>query len=67
MYTDKGLYRVAPKYREAPAQPSLPIAAAEPDADSNTGRSEPQTRDRHHDQLRPAGSDIERLYNRYHG
>jgi uncharacterized protein involved in exopolysaccharide biosynthesis/Mrp family chromosome partitioning ATPase len=62
VYTDKGLYRVMPEYRE-PA--SLPMRAAEPDAHSETNRPEPQRGDAPRDQPRPAGSDIERLYNKY--
>jgi polysaccharide biosynthesis transport protein len=71
-YTDKGLYRVAPEYhapeyREPAAQASLPMAAATPDAYSETSVSEPQRRDTSRDRPRPAGSDIERLYDKYHG
>jgi Mrp family chromosome partitioning ATPase len=68
-YTDKGLYRAAPGYREpAPraASPMAAIAADKPDAHPETRVSEPQPRDTHRDQLRPAASDIERLYNKYH-
>jgi len=77
VYGDKGLYRaasgyrepdrVAPEYREPAAPTSLPVAAAKPDAYSATRRPEPQTGDAPRDQPRPAGSDIERLYDRYHG
>jgi polysaccharide biosynthesis transport protein len=66
VYTDKRLYRVAPEYREAAAPVSLPMQAAEPDAHSETSRPEPQRGDAPRDQPRPAGSDIERLYNKYH-
>jgi capsular exopolysaccharide synthesis family protein len=66
VYTDKGLYRVASGYREPAAQVSLPTAAAEPDARSETSKSEPQRTDAPRDQPRRAGSDIERLYNRLH-
>jgi Mrp family chromosome partitioning ATPase len=65
VYTDKGLYRVAPEYREPAPRASLPTAPAEPDARSETSSSEPQPTDTPRDQPRPAGSDIERLYNRY--
>jgi succinoglycan biosynthesis transport protein ExoP len=67
VYTDKGLYRAAPEYREPATQPSLPMAAAEPDAHSETSGPEPLPRDTPHDRPRPAGSDIERLYNKYRG
>jgi uncharacterized protein involved in exopolysaccharide biosynthesis/Mrp family chromosome partitioning ATPase len=66
VYIDKGLYRVAPEYREPAAPASLPMQAAEPDAYSETSRPEPQRGDAPRDQPRPAGSDIERLYNKYH-
>jgi Mrp family chromosome partitioning ATPase len=65
VYTDKRLYSVAPDYREPAAPTSLPMVAAEPDAHSETTRPEPQRGDVPRDQPRPAGSDIERLYNRY--
>jgi polysaccharide biosynthesis transport protein len=67
VYTDKGLYRVAPEYRETAAPASLPMRAAEPDARSETGMLEPQRGDTPRDQPRPARSDIERLYNKYRG
>jgi uncharacterized protein involved in exopolysaccharide biosynthesis/Mrp family chromosome partitioning ATPase len=67
VYTDKGLYRVAPDDREPAAPASLPMqAASEPDAHSETSRPELQRGDAPRDQPRPAGSDIERLYNKYH-
>jgi polysaccharide biosynthesis transport protein len=67
VYTDKGLYRAASGYRE-PAKPaSLPMAAAKPAVHSETSVSEPRRRETHHDRPHPAGSDIERLYDRYHG
>jgi Mrp family chromosome partitioning ATPase len=67
VYTDKGLYRAASGYRE-PAKPaSLPMAAAKPAVHSETSVSEPRRRETHRDRPRPAGSDIERLYDRYHG
>jgi Mrp family chromosome partitioning ATPase len=66
VYTDKGLYRVAPEYLEPAVPASLPMQAAEPDAHSQTSRPEPQRGDAPRDQKRPAGSDIERLYDKYH-
>jgi uncharacterized protein involved in exopolysaccharide biosynthesis/Mrp family chromosome partitioning ATPase len=67
VYGDKGLYRAAPEYR-APATPaSLPMAAAKPDPYSETSASEPQRGEMSRDRSRPAGSDIERLYDRYRG
>ena len=66
VYTDKGLYRTASGYREPAAPASVPMQAAEPDAHSETDRSEPQRGDMPSDRPRPAGSDIERLYNRFH-
>jgi succinoglycan biosynthesis transport protein ExoP len=69
VYGDKGLYRAAPGYREPDrvAPTSLPVAAAKPDAYSEAGKPEPQTGDAPRDRPRPAGSDIERLYDRYRG
>jgi Mrp family chromosome partitioning ATPase len=64
VYTDKGLYQAASGSREpaAATQPSLPMAAAtKPEAHSETSVSETRR-----DPPRPAGSDIERLYNKYH-
>jgi len=66
VYGDKRLYRAASGDRELAAPPSLPMQADEPDGRSET-RPEPQRGDRPRDQPRPAGSDIERLYDRYHG
>jgi uncharacterized protein involved in exopolysaccharide biosynthesis/Mrp family chromosome partitioning ATPase len=66
VYTDKALYRVESKYRESATPASLPIAAARQDAGSEANRPEPQRDDTYRDRLRSAGSDIERLYNRYH-
>src|SRR5262249_14845605 len=67
VYTDKGLYRVAPGYREpTTTQASLPKAVAEPDAHSETSVLKPRARDTLRDRPRPAESDIERLYNRFH-
>jgi len=65
VYTDKGLYRAAPEYREPAAPVSLPMQAAEPKAHSETSRPEPRRGDAPPDQPRPARSDIERLYNKY--
>jgi polysaccharide biosynthesis transport protein len=77
VYGDKGLYRAAPGYREQdravpeyrePATPaSLPVAAAKPDPYSETSVSEPRRDDAPRDRPCPAGSDIERLYDRYRG
>ncbi len=67
VYTDKGLYRAERGYREPARRASLPMAAVKPDAHSDTSRSELQPDDTHRDRPRPAGSDIERLYDRYHG
>jgi uncharacterized protein involved in exopolysaccharide biosynthesis/Mrp family chromosome partitioning ATPase len=65
VYTDKGLYRVQSKYREPATPASLPVAAAMQDAGSEANRPEPQRDDTHRDRSRSAGSDIERLYDRY--
>jgi capsular exopolysaccharide synthesis family protein len=66
VYTDKRLYGVAPEYGEPATQPSLSTATtAEPVTRSETGKSEAQRGDAPHDRPRSAGSDIERLYNRY--
>jgi Mrp family chromosome partitioning ATPase len=65
VYTDKGLYQAASGSREpaAATQASLPmvVAATKPEAHSETSVSETRR-----DPPRPAGSDIERLYNKYH-
>ena len=71
VYMNKELYRAAPEYREpAPAmQASLPVvvaAAAEPEVHSEPGVSESQGGKQSRDPLPAAGSDIERLYNKYH-
>jgi succinoglycan biosynthesis transport protein ExoP len=69
VYTDKGLYRAASGYREPAKRVSLPMApAAQPAVHSETSLSEPRRRERHRDRPDPAGSgsDIERLYDRYH-
>jgi Mrp family chromosome partitioning ATPase len=68
VYTDKGLYRAASGYREPAKRPSLPMAGAKPAVHSETSVSEPRRRETHRDRPHPAGSgsDIERLYDRYH-
>jgi succinoglycan biosynthesis transport protein ExoP len=67
VYTDKALYRVESKYREPATPVSLPIAATRRDGGSEANRPEqPQRDDARRDRSRSAGSDIERLYNRYH-
>jgi polysaccharide biosynthesis transport protein len=66
VYGDKGLYHAASGYREPATRASLPVAAAEPDACSETNVPEPQRGDAPRDRSRAAGSDIERLYNKYH-
>jgi uncharacterized protein involved in exopolysaccharide biosynthesis/Mrp family chromosome partitioning ATPase len=63
VYTDKGLYRAAPGYREPATQASLPVAAAEPDKHSETSSQQGGDTPRYRPRL--AGSDIEELYNRY--
>jgi Mrp family chromosome partitioning ATPase len=63
IYTDKGLYRAAPGYREPATRASLPIAAAEPDAHPETSSQQGGDTPRYRPRL--AGSDIEELYNRY--
>ena len=68
VYGDKGLYRAAPGYREPATPASLPVAAADqPGPYSEATVSEPRRDDAPRDRLSPAGSDIERLYDRYHG
>jgi Mrp family chromosome partitioning ATPase len=70
VYGDKGLYRAASGYREPTTPASLPIAAAaksEARPETETRVSEPQRGDTHRDRPRLAGSDIERLYDRYRG
>ena len=71
VYTDKGLYRAAPHYRD-PAATQTPssmasMAAAEPDAEPETDVSEPQADDRTREGPRPTGSAIERWYQMYRG
>ncbi len=65
VYTDKGLYRVEPKYREPATPASLPVAAAMQDAGSEANRPEPQCDDTRRERPPSTGSDIERLYDRY--
>jgi uncharacterized protein involved in exopolysaccharide biosynthesis/Mrp family chromosome partitioning ATPase len=65
VYTDKGLYRAAPRYREPAARAPLAMAAAEANAYSEIGS--PQGGDKPRDRPRSAESDIEELYNRYIG
>ena len=65
IYTDKALYRVESKYRESATPASLTIAAATQDEGSDANRPEPQRDDTRRDRSRSAGSDIERLYDRY--
>jgi Mrp family chromosome partitioning ATPase len=67
VYTDKELYRAAPEYGEPAVPASLSMAAAEPAAHSEAGKSEPQRDDAPYDGPRPAGSAIERWYEKYHG
>jgi Mrp family chromosome partitioning ATPase len=65
VYTDKGLYRLEPKYREPETPASLPVAAARQDVRPEANRSEPNWHDRHRERPASTGSDIERLYDRY--
>jgi Mrp family chromosome partitioning ATPase len=67
VYTDKELYRAAPEYGEPAVPASLSMAAAEPAAHSEAGKSEPQRDDAPCDGPRPAGSAIERWYEKYQG
>jgi uncharacterized protein involved in exopolysaccharide biosynthesis/Mrp family chromosome partitioning ATPase len=69
VYTDKGLYQAAAEYREPARRDLVPImeaamGSARPERSSETSRPEPRETPR--GRVRPAGSDIERLYNRYH-
>jgi len=67
VYGDKGLYRAASGYREPATPASLPVAAAnQPSPYSETSVSEPRRDDAPRNRSRAAGSDIERLYNRFH-
>jgi uncharacterized protein involved in exopolysaccharide biosynthesis/Mrp family chromosome partitioning ATPase len=68
VYGEKGLYRAAPGYREPATPASLPVAAADQSGPySETSVSEPRRDDAPRDRPRPAGSDIERLYDWYRG
>ena len=68
VYGDKGLYRAAPGYRKPATPASLPVAAADqPGPYSETSVSKPRRDDATRDRPSPAGSDIERLYDRYRG
>jgi Mrp family chromosome partitioning ATPase len=68
VYGDKELYRAASGYREPATPASLPVAVpTKPDRYPDTSVSEPQRNDAPRDRPRPAGSDIERLYDRYRG
>ena len=67
VYTDKGLYRAPREHRGPAPRAALPVVvAANPNAHSEASRSEVHHGDTPRDQPRSAGSDIERLYNRYH-
>jgi succinoglycan biosynthesis transport protein ExoP len=69
VYTDKGLYRAKPGYQRPAVTPttSLPTAPAQSDPASDANEeAKTLRREAYHDRPRPAGSDIERLYNRYH-
>jgi succinoglycan biosynthesis transport protein ExoP len=67
VYTDKELYRAAPGYEEPALQASLPMAAAEPGTPSEISVSELQTGDTLREGPRPAGSAIERWYDKHRG
>jgi Mrp family chromosome partitioning ATPase len=70
VYTNEALYRTVPGYRQpAPQTPSsmASMAAAKPAAEPETDVSEPQTDDRPREGEHPAGSTIERWYDKYHG
>ena len=70
VYIDKGLYRAASGYRQPATQaPSsmASMATAKPDAEPETDVSEPQADDRLREGPRPAGSAIERWYDKYRG
>jgi hypothetical protein len=70
VYTNEALYRTVPGYRQpAPQTPSsmASMAAAKPDAEPETDVSEPQADDRPREGEHPAGSTIERWYDKYHG
>jgi capsular exopolysaccharide synthesis family protein len=66
VYTDKELYRVPPGDRKLAIGAALPVPAAKPDADAESDISkQPRRGDTLGDRPRVAGSDIERLYDRY--
>jgi polysaccharide biosynthesis transport protein len=70
VYTDTGLYRSEPGYREPMARAPMSMAstaAVEPDADPGPDKSEPQTDDAPSERPRMVGSAIERWYDKYHG
>jgi hypothetical protein len=76
VYTDEGLYRAVPGYREPAPRAALPAVASASDANLGSG-GPAQTPDPQRNRSEPprdpaktattAGSDIERLYDRYHG
>jgi uncharacterized protein involved in exopolysaccharide biosynthesis/Mrp family chromosome partitioning ATPase len=67
VYTNKGLYRVAPESRESAAisASSLPVSVAKPEVETERSPSKPRPSDAQRDGRPPAASDIERLYTRY--
>ena len=65
VYTDKGLYRAASGYREPASQNASSAAAVASDTHFETdGSEQQQTADALREPPRPAGSDIERWYNK---
>jgi Mrp family chromosome partitioning ATPase len=65
VYTDKGLYRAAPGYREPASQSASSVAAVASNTHSPAERPEQQQAgEALREPLRPAGSDIERWYNK---
>ena len=69
VYTDKGLYRAAPGYRdrEPAAQDATSMTAATPDTNSQTDRAVLQAADAPRQEPHPAGSAIERWYDQFRG
>jgi Mrp family chromosome partitioning ATPase len=67
VYADEGLYQATVRADREPA-PRAPssVIAADPNAHSEPRRTEPQYDNTPRDRSRSAGSDIERLYDRYH-
>jgi uncharacterized protein involved in exopolysaccharide biosynthesis/Mrp family chromosome partitioning ATPase len=66
VYSDKGLYGVAPAYRELVGKTSLPNAATRPwPAPSETSVTEMRPDNTNRGRSSSEGSDIERLYDRY--